>query len=119
VNAALFIGNVLVHLTTLLAWAFIVLYHLSAPWWRTEAGKHVMAFMAALAAVLTLSSLRLATGAPAQTEPVTWFTWLRVLVFASVPAVIGWRVAILWRAQYRGRRWAEIRGRRQSGQPGR
>lgn len=111
-RSAWFFGNALLHLTTAEAWLFIVLYHLSAPWWRTEAGRHVMAFMGALAAVLTLSSLRLLTGPPAQPAAVTWFTWLRIIVFATIPVVVGWRLWMLWRAQYRGRTWAEIRGRR-------
>lgn len=115
-NVALVIGNGLLHLSTVEAWLFIGMYHLSSPWWKSEAGRHVMTFMGVIAAVLTLSSVRVATGAPPSAEPVTWVTWVRVLVFAGVPAVIGWRIAILWRAQFRGRTWAQIRGQRKGRQ---
>lgn len=103
------VGNGLVVLTTVLAWLFVVLYHLSSPWWRSEAGRNLMSMMAVIAAVLSLSAVRIVIGADSDTP---WFIWLRVLTFAATPLVIGWRVWMLWRVQFRGRRWAEIRGRR-------
>lgn len=96
----LWIGNALVVVTTGLAWAFVVLYHLWAPWWRSEVGRHVMTYSTVVAAVLTLSLVRLIGGASLET---TWFQILRLIVFAGVPAAIGWRIAILWRVQRRSR----------------
>lgn len=103
------VGNALIVLADVLAWLFVVLYHLSSPWWRSEAGRHLMSMMAVLAAVLSLSTVRIVAGAGVDTG---WFVWLRIAVFAGTPVVFGWRVWMLWRLQFRGRTWAEIRGAR-------
>lgn len=103
------IGNTLVVLTTALAWLFVVLYHLAAPWWRSEAGRNLMSMMGVIAAVLSLSTVRIVAGAGIDAP---WFIWLRTAVFAATPVVIAWRTWMLWRVQYRGRTWSEIRGRR-------
>lgn len=100
------IGNGLLILTTVMAWLFVLLYHLSAPWWRSEAGRNLMSMMAVIAAVLSLSAGRIIADASED-----WFVWLRTAVFAATPVVIGWRTWMLWRVQYKGRSWAEIRGR--------
>lgn len=102
------VGNGLLILTTVLAWLFVVMYHLSAPWWRSEAGRNLMSMMAVIAAVLSLSAVRIAAGAGVDEG---WFVWLRTGVFAGTPFVIGWRTWMLWRVQYKGRTWAQIRGR--------
>lgn len=103
------VGNVLVIVSTLLALAIVVLYHLSSPWRRSEAGRHLMTFTAVIAVVLLLTAIRVVAGAGLDTP---WFQWVRTVVFVGVPIVLAWRLAILWRAQFRGRSWAEIRGRR-------
>lgn len=107
--SARYFGNGLAVLTTVLAWAFVALYHLSSPWWRSEAGRNLMSMMGVIGAVMTLSMVRIVAGAGLDTG---WFVWLRTLVFAAVPVVIGWRLWMLWRVQYQGRSWAEIRGHR-------
>ncbi len=89
-------GTFLVYFSTFEALLFIVLYHRLAAWWKSEAGRHVMSFMAIIAAVLVLSSLRALLGASLDTP---WFQWLRVAVFVGVPVVIGWRIRLLIRAQ--------------------
>lgn len=94
-------GNIMVVVTTVLAWAFVVLYHVKAPWWRSEIGRHVMTYSTVVAAVLTLATVRLFSGASLDDTP--WFAALRLVVFAGVPAAIGWRIAILWRVQRRNR----------------
>lgn len=104
-----YVGNGLAVLTTLLAWLFVILYHVASPWWRSEAGRNLMSMMFVIAAVLSLSTVRIVAGAGADTG---WFVWLRTLVFAAVPVVIGWRLWMLWRVQFRGRTWAQIRGHR-------
>jgi hypothetical protein len=88
------VGNVLLGISTVEAITFCLLYHLSSTWWRTEAGRHLMAFTAVIAAVLSLVMVRIVIGA----DP-PWFAWLRVAVFGLVPWVLGWRLWLLWRAQ--------------------
>jgi hypothetical protein len=92
-------GNALVVVTTVLAWVFVVMYHVLAPWWRSEVGRHIMTYSALVAAVLTLSVVRMIGGAGLNTP---WFGVVRLVVFAGVPVAISWRIAILWRAQRRG-----------------
>lgn len=93
------IGDALVVFTAALAWAFVIMYHWMAPWWRSQVGWHVMTYSAVVAAVLTLSVVRMIGGASLDTP---WFAVVRLVVFAGVPLAIGWRIAILWRAQRRG-----------------
>ncbi|MER6581837.1 hypothetical protein [Nonomuraea sp. NPDC001023] len=92
------IGNVLLVVTALIAWACVVSQALLARWWETAAGRHVMAFQAELAALAGLWALRV------------WFPDVeairiaRSIAFVGLPIVLGWRLAIIirtWRAKRR------------------
>lgn len=89
------VGNVLVFVSTAEVLAFLVLYHLSTggDWRHSPAGRHLMAYSAAIAAVLVLASARIAVG----DSP--WFQSLRTVVFAGIPVVFGWRLWLLRSAQ--------------------
>jgi len=91
------VGNVLLVISALIATAFVTVYHLSALWWRSPDGRHVMAFMAALALVLDLAVLRLFVGHP------EWFETVRTFTFVVIPIVLGWRFSILLKAQFGSR----------------
>ena len=96
--AAYLIGTVLVLVSALLAWACVAAQLLLARWWQTPAGRHVMAFQGVLAVCLSLWALRLAI------PDGEWFVALRLVAFAGVPMVLGWRLAIIvktWRAKHR------------------
>jgi hypothetical protein len=89
------VGNALVVVTTVMAWAFCGLYHFSATWWRSDMGRNVMVYGLVVAAVLTLSVIRLVWDGGES----LWFAILRLIVFSGVPVAIGWRIAILLRLQ--------------------
>lgn len=85
-------GDVLVFVSALVATASVVVHAgVSPPWWRTHIGKHLMYYMASVAAVLDLSAIRLVAGASLDTP---WFQIVRVVVFATVPVVLSWRLWI-------------------------
>ncbi len=72
---------------------FVVLYLNVAGWWRTEMGRHVMAFM---------SACLLAVGT--RVSRVIWSEWpgypvLRAVAMWLATAVVVWRIALLIRAQ--------------------
>jgi uncharacterized membrane protein len=95
---AYLVGSVLVLVSALLAIACVAAQALLARWWETPGGRHVMAFQAVLAACLSLWALRLAV------PDGEWFVALRLVAFALVPVVLGWRLAIIlrtWRAKRR------------------
>lgn len=94
-------GNILLLLSGSLATAFVVLYWVTAPWWRTDIGRNIMSLMFAIAAVLDLSVIRVF--APV-TADMLWFSVLRLVVFALVPVVLGMRLWLLWKVQIRDRR---------------
>lgn len=102
------VGNGLVVVSAVLAALIIVVYHVTARWWESEAGRHIMAFTAAVAAVLGLASVRIVAGAGLDTA---WFVVLRVAVFASVPVVLAWRFGIVLRDQAipAWRHWRAVR----------
>jgi hypothetical protein len=90
----LLVGNAVLVLTAVLAVTFCVLYTAWEPWWRSELGRHLFTYSAVVAAVLVLSVIRVVSGVGLETP---WFQALRLITFAGMPFVIGWRIAILWR----------------------
>lgn len=95
------IANVLLFVSALFATTFVVVYWVTAPWWRSEMGINIFALMAVIAAVLDLSVIRVWVPIPPDTP---WFALLRLVVFALVPIVLGWRLLLLLRVQIRHRR---------------
>lgn len=77
--------------------AFIVLYSVLAPWWRSPLGRNLIAFDAVLSLTLLPSVIHHALGATSAED--TAFAWFTVSAFAAVPVVIGWRAVIMIRMQ--------------------
>lgn len=99
------VGNVGIWLSGVLSTTGLLLYGLTARWWSSRAGWHVFWFMAVITWIIDLILVRMILGdAP-------WFAWLRALSFAvGLPAVLGWRIALILGAQvlaYRGGRHRE------------
>ena len=84
-------------------WAAIVGWtsvavHARAPWWRSEVGRHLMAYMVVIALVLTLALVRAVLGDS------DWFNGIRLVTFVLVPVVMTWRLSL----QIRARRLARL-----------
>jgi hypothetical protein len=97
----LLFGSILAVVTTLMSLEWNIAYHrqTKGAWRRSGMGRHMMAFAAALSAVFLLASARFITvDVLGHTDP-GWFQWLRLVVFTSIPIVIGWRRVLLARAQ--------------------
>lgn len=91
-NVVLQIGDVLVLITAAIATTSVILHaRVRPPWWTSAIGRHLMAYMAAMAAVLILAAIRIIAGASLE---VPWFALLRTVVFMTVPVVMGWRLLI-------------------------
>lgn len=84
---------------------FVVAYHLSARWWVSEEGRHLMSFTATMAAVLTYTAVRTLT-TPARELPRS-VEVVRALIFCTVAGLLVWRCWMLGRAQI----WASWRRR--------
>lgn len=95
-------GSALVVLSAGLCWAFVITYQaMSGGAWRdSEAGRHLMVSMATFAVVLSLTAVRALLGSGFDTA---WFVDVRAGVFTLVPAVFGWRLWLLVRAQHSDR----------------
>jgi hypothetical protein len=65
-------------------------------WFQSRWGRHLMAYMLSIAVVLGLGVVRLFLG----DHP--WFDWLRVGAFASVVAVLWWRLIYILQALAEG-----------------
>lgn len=96
-----YLGNGLILLSAVFATSFVVLYWVTAPWWRSPMGRNVQALMFVIALVLDLSVVRIFV--PGSVD-LLWFNILRLIVFAFVPVVLGWRLWLLWRVQVLDRR---------------
>lgn len=92
-------GSVVLVICAVLSMTFVVVYHYSAVWWRSEVGKHLMAIASSETAILTTQSIRLIIG-----EDTSWFSFIRLVVFLSFPVTLIWRLWILWKLQIRPRR---------------
>lgn len=100
--SAVGIGSALLALTAAINTACVVAYGWTTRggWRDSEMGRHLMCFMCSEAAILDLSVVRMVAGGAGWPDPV-WFRVLRLVVFVTLPVVMGWRLAIIVRA-YRG-----------------
>lgn len=81
------------------ATVFVVLYHLSARWWRSEEGIHLMAFTGALAMVFNWLTVRTLLVDPRPVSAGVGVT--RAVIYWLVAALLVWRLTLLWRRQIR------------------
>lgn len=82
---------VLLVVSTLGCWAFVVLYHRAYRWWRNEFGRHLIAFSACLGLFLTYYLvLAFWPGMP-------WRAGIRTALFTLLAAVIVWRLVLFGR----------------------
>lgn len=90
-------GDVLLAASFVLAVACVVSYAIKTggAWRASEIGRHLMAFMAAMAAVLTMSFLRIVIVDVLGHEDLPAFRMIRIIVFVGIPVVLGWRLKII------------------------
>lgn len=69
--------------------AFVILYAVWAPWYRSTAGWHLMTFTANLALLLALGLLRRSIG------DVPWLTVAFVVLYLAMAIQLWWRLALL------------------------
>lgn len=91
------LGDIAVFVGALAATAFVIAYHLSARWWKSEEGRHLMCFTGVIALALDYSSWRVVT-APMRPLPLT-VDLIRTLLFAAIAALLVWRFWMLARRQ--------------------
>ncbi|KAB2347361.1 putative phage holin [Actinomadura rudentiformis] len=78
---------------------FCLLYHLSARWWRSEEGWHLMSFTAALAVVFDWVTVR---SFLAGARPVSLGVEIaRAVIYCTIAALLMWRCWLLYRRQIR------------------
>jgi hypothetical protein len=96
------IGDIGITVAFIVFSGHMILYAVTAPWWRSMTGRSVMALVAVLAAVLALSAGTLWFG-------VQWPArlWLRAVIFWSI-AVAGGFLAVAHVRQKLGP-WREAR----------
>lgn len=74
---------------------FALLYLISAPWWRTETGRNIMAVMGSLGFAMGYFAWVIARGGvPGGFWPI------RALIFSAIALAILWRVTLLVRTQW-------------------
>lgn len=91
------IGNALIFWAALVGTASVIV-HARVDWRRTPMGRHLMIYMAVIAAVLVLSAGKIIFG-----DSVA-FQFARLLVFAGIPIVMTQRLMIQLKAQRQDRR---------------
>jgi hypothetical protein len=99
------VGNLLL-LAAAVPAVLSVLVYARVPWWRTEIGRHLFAYMAIVALLCSLGVVRIVFGPP-------WFDVLRTTLFAAFPIVTWWRFALIVKEQRETARRAR-RGRRRA-----
>ena len=92
-------GDVGVYVGAVAATLFVAVYHLSARWWESAEGRHMMSFTAAMALILDYSGVRLLLAALPPVPPDVAVA--RAAVFDVVALLLVWRLELLWRLQIR------------------
>lgn len=81
---------------------FVALYWVSARWYRSAEGWHLMTFTGVIALVLLFTSYRTLTTAP---RPMSaGIDIARLAIFGSVALLLVWRLWLLYRIQIRSSR---------------
>lgn len=95
------VGTIFLVLAAALATEWVIAYHrkTGGRWRSGPMGRHLMAFMASIAAVLTLGAVHEIVVVILGYNDPTWFRVLRTAALGSIPAVILWRRILLARAQ--------------------
>ena len=75
---------------------FCLAYHLSARWWASAEGRHLMSFTAALTLIIGWLAYRSITAARSLS---TADQYTRTGVYVIVAALLTWRLVLLWRRQ--------------------
>lgn len=91
-------GTVALWLSLGSAVTFCGLYHLTAPWWRSAEGWHLMSFTGGLGLILSWLAYRSIFAAP---PPTAGDEVGRTVVYSIVAALMVWRLGLLWRRQIR------------------
>ena len=86
------VGNGLLICAALVCTASVVM-HLRVPWWRSEMGRHLLAYMGVMALTLDLGVIRIFFGDS------WWFQLVRLVVFIGVPVVMAQRLWLQIKAQ--------------------
>jgi hypothetical protein len=87
------LSDALIHWATVVG-AISVILHCRVKWWRSEMGRHLMVYMAAIDIVLVLSCIRIDVG-----QDSWWFGLLRLIVFVAVPIAMTQRAWLQFKAQ--------------------
>lgn len=80
---------------------FVLLYLVLSPWWKTTAGRNIMAVMGSLGIALAYFTWIVVVRG---SEVPVGFWPIRAVLFTAIGLAIGWRVIILLRSQVLTRR---------------
>lgn len=96
-------GDIAAFVGAVAATVTCIAYHLSARWWKSEEGRHLMSFTAALALFLDWATYRIIFGHPTALKHGDDVA--RTVVFVVVAALLVWQFLLLGRRQI----WASWR----------
>lgn len=87
-------GTVALWAAVIFGWGFVLAYTISAPWWRSEEGSHLISFTAFLSVILTYLAVvgLFSTNVPQ-------YPIVRLLMYGGMAAFMGWRFSLLIRRQ--------------------
>jgi hypothetical protein len=85
-------GNIAFYSTTVVSVLFALLYMIFAPWWKTFAGRNIMAVMGSMAVAFGYFTWVINLG---HVPP--GFMPMRALIFTAIALSIGWRTVIFIR----------------------
>jgi len=86
------VGNVAFYVAAFSSALFAVLYLIFAPWWKTSAGRNIMAVMGVLALAFGYFSWAIAIGGPPPA-----FLPMRALLFIGIALAVSWRTLLFIR----------------------
>ncbi|GAA3223312.1 putative phage holin [Actinocorallia longicatena] len=95
-NLLRLIGDVAAFVSAGSGIVFCAAYAVTAPWWKSDEGRHLMTFTALLSIAFSWISYRVivATATLSPGEALS-----RAAVYSALAAGMVWRLALLWRRQ--------------------
>lgn len=93
------LGNVALWGASITGFLFCVFYTLTATWWKSEVGWHLMSWSAATEFIFAYLAFASLVRKPGAALPATNLLWIRFVVFAVFWFLIAWRFWMVARAQ--------------------
>lgn len=95
--------NVLVVMSLVGTWTFVILYTRTWPWWRNEMARYTVSFSSCLGLFMTYYTLRIFV------DEVPFAIWILFGLLTILTVIIWWQLVLFLRIRYEQRRLRRVK----------